>query len=121
VLLESFVTDQLTEEQKEALKQVYARAGIDAALIYETDTSKIAKAINQNLPDSQGQRYFEAVEPLYIVGSSLDKVFSAKRNAPILSISYPVYNRIILDRGYAGYRGGLHLFEDIIGVIVAPR
>jgi len=121
VVLESFVTDQLSERQKESLKQIYEKESLYSELIFETDTSKIAKTIKKNLPDNRGQRYFDAIEPLYIVGSSLEKGFSAKRNAPLLGISFPVYNRIILDRGYAGYRGGLHLFEDLISVIVSPR
>lgn len=121
VVLESFVTDQLKEQQKEVLTQTYMNAELDAELIFETDTSKIEKTINQLIPDSHGQRYYDKVGPLYLVGSSLEKTVSVKRNVPLLSVSYPVYNRIILDRGYAGYRGGLHLFEDLIGVIVAPR
>ena len=121
VVLESFVTDQLSDRQKESLKKIYEKESLYSELIFETDTSKIAKTITKKLPDNQGQRYFDAIEPLYIVGSSLEKAFSTKRNAPLLGISFPVYNRIILDRGYAGYRGGLHLFEDLISVIVSPR
>jgi len=121
VVLESFVTDQLSDRQKESLKKTYEKESLYSELIFETDTSKIAKIITKKLPDNQGQRYFDAIEPLYIVGSSLEKAFSTKRNAPLLGISFPVYNRIILDRGYAGYRGGLHLFEDLISVIVSPR
>ena len=30
-------------------------------------------------------------------------------------------NRVILDRGYTGYQGGLHLMEDLLGAIVATR
>lgn len=122
VVLKSFVTDQFHDEkQQEILQQAYDNAALTSELIFETDTSRIAKTIAEKLPDSHGQRYFEAIDPLFIVGSSLEKTISIKRNAPLLSISYPVYNRIILDRGYAGYRGGLHLFEDLIDVIVSPR
>ncbi|MDR3239890.1 MAG: hypothetical protein LBT44_07385 [Clostridiales bacterium] len=121
IVLESFVTDQLNEDQQYAFRQTYEKATLASELIFETDTSQIAKTITRKLPDSQGQRYFDSIDPLFIVGSSLDKPISLKRNAPLLSVSYPVYNRIILDRGYAGYRGGLHFFEDLVGVIVSPR
>jgi nitrogenase molybdenum-iron protein beta chain len=119
--LESFVTDQLQDPQKEALQNAYNVAGLDSELLFETDTSKIVKTIAKRHPENRGQRYFDDISPLFIVGSSLEKVAAAKRQASLLSVSYPVYNRIILDRGYAGYRGGLHLFEDLIDVIVSPR
>jgi nitrogenase molybdenum-iron protein beta chain len=119
--VESFVTDQLNDIQREELEAAYRKAGLEAELVFETDTSRIAKNMTQRFPENRGQRYFDDFSPLYIVGSSLEKPMAAKRGVPQLSISYPVFNRIILDRGYAGYRGGLHLFEDLIDVIVSPR
>jgi nitrogenase molybdenum-iron protein beta chain len=121
VALESFVTDQLKDPQREIIQKAYAQSGLEGELILETDTSRIAKTITRRLPENRGQRYFDDYSPLYILGSSLEKPIALKRGAPTLSISYPVYNRLIMDRGYAGYRGGLHLFEDLIGVIVSPK
>jgi nitrogenase molybdenum-iron protein beta chain len=43
------------------------------------------------------------------------------RGAKHLSVSFPAYDRFITDRGYAGYRGGLHLFEDLIGNIMGVK
>jgi nitrogenase molybdenum-iron protein beta chain len=121
VTLESFVTDVLKDEQKQALKKAHEDAGLDSTLIFETDASRIARTITRNLPENRGQKYFDDYSPLYILGSSLEKSTAAKRGASQLSISYPVYNRVILDRGYAGYRGGLHLFEDLIDVLVYAK
>ena len=39
----------------------------------------------------------------------------------LLPVSFPVTNRIVLNRGYAGPRGGLTLAEDILGALVAGR
>jgi nitrogenase molybdenum-iron protein beta chain len=36
-------------------------------------------------------------------------------------VSYPVGNRIVLNRGYAGYDGILSLIEDLLTVIAAQR
>jgi nitrogenase molybdenum-iron protein beta chain len=119
--LQTYITDQLRDEQKQAFQSVYDAAGLGSELIFETDTSRISKAIARRLPNSRGQRYFDDIGPVFIVGSSLEKELSLQRKAPLLSVSYPVYNRIILDRGYAGYRGGLHLFEDLLDVIMTPR
>ncbi|MDR3332981.1 MAG: hypothetical protein LBT08_10180 [Synergistaceae bacterium] len=121
VNLVSFVTDQLDDERKSALAGAYSDAGLASELIFETDASGIAKTINRRLPENRGQRYFDKYAPLYILGSSLEKATAQKNGASSLSISYPVYNRVILDRGYAGYRGGLHLFEDIVGVLVSAK
>jgi nitrogenase molybdenum-iron protein beta chain len=119
--LESFVTDTLDDRQRLALESAYGGAGLDAELLFETDTSQIDKTITRRRPENRGERYFDGATPLYIVGSSLEKAAAQKRGAGFLGVSYPVYNRVILDRGYAGYRGGLHLFEDLIGALVAPR
>jgi nitrogenase molybdenum-iron protein beta chain len=119
--LEAFVTDTLNDVQRGALEDAYRAAKLDAELIFETDTSQISKALTKRHPENHGQRYFDSVSPLFIVGSSLEKAVAAKRGAGLLCASYPVYNRAILDRGYAGYRGGLHLFEDILSSVVSPR
>jgi nitrogenase molybdenum-iron protein beta chain len=119
--LDAYVTDTLTERQETALRAAYNNAGLDAELLFETDTSLIAKAITQRHPENHGERYFDDVNPLFIVGSTLENATALKRGAGSLSVSYPVYNRAILDRGNAGYRGGLHFFEDILSSIVSPR
>jgi nitrogenase molybdenum-iron protein beta chain len=121
VVLESFVTDSLKDPQKESMESAFNGDPLESELIWETDTSQIAKTVVRRLPESHGQRYYDNYTPLYILGSSLEKPLATKRGAAQLSISYPVYNRIILDRGYAGYRGGLHLLEDLVDVLVAPR
>ena len=38
-----------------------------------------------------------------------------------LSVSFPVANRAVLDRGYTGYSGGLRLTEDLLSAVVAGR
>jgi nitrogenase molybdenum-iron protein beta chain len=121
VSLEAFVTDNLNDSQRERFQAAYREAGLDAALIFETDAGRIAKTITHLHPENRGQRYFDDCSPLYILGSSLEKETAVKRKANQLSISFPVYNRVIMDRGYAGYRGGLHLFEDLLSVLVSPR
>jgi nitrogenase molybdenum-iron protein beta chain len=122
VVLDAFVTDQLHEHQKDALLGAFEGSGIDeAGLLFETDTSAIARAITRRRPENRGERYFDACSPLFILGSSLEKATAQKRGAAQLSISFPAFNRMIVDRGYAGYRGGLHLFEDIVGSLVFPK
>jgi nitrogenase molybdenum-iron protein beta chain len=121
VVLDSYITDQLDDEQKDVIQDAYAQTGLPSELVFETDTSLIAQAITKRHPENQGQRYFDGCTPLFILGSSLEKSAALKRGANQLSISFPAFNRMIVDRGYAGYRGGLHLFEDIVGSLVVQK
>ncbi|MDR1021626.1 MAG: hypothetical protein LBL73_12760 [Synergistaceae bacterium] len=122
VVLDAFVTDLLHDHQKDTLLSAFGESGIDeAGLLFETDTSAIARSITRRRPENRGERYFDAYSPLFILGSSLEKVTAQKRGAAQLSVSFPAFNRMIVDRGYAGYRGGLHLFEDIVGSLVFPK
>jgi nitrogenase molybdenum-iron protein beta chain len=119
--LDTYVTDQLQDAQKEILKDAYRAGAPRAELLFETDASRISKSIVKRRPENRGQRYFDSVSPLYILGSALEKKTAAERGAQQLSVSFPAFNRMIVDRGYAGYRGGLHLFEDIVGTLVFPK
>ncbi|MFT3982776.1 MAG: nitrogenase component 1 [Lachnospiraceae bacterium] len=111
---DSFVTDKLQEEQQTALQG-------DIPLKFATGVQEIARAINTEHPRNRAQRYFDELSPLYIIGSTLEKRTAAARGAKHLSVSFPTYDRLITDRGYAGYRGGLHLFEDLIGQLMSVK
>jgi nitrogenase molybdenum-iron protein beta chain len=114
VLADSFVTDKLTEFQQNALKS-------EMPLKFLTGVQEIARAINTEHPRNRAQRYFDDLSPLYIIGSTLEKRTAQARGARHLSVSFPAYDRLITDRGYAGYRGGLHLFEDLIGQLMSVK
>lgn len=121
IIRETIITDILDNKRKEELELSFKNKEILGELIFETDASIIAKKITKNHPENPGEFFFDSYTPLYILGSAFEKEFADKRAANKLSVSYPVYDRVIIDRGYAGYRGGLHLFEDIIGSLVAGR
>ncbi|HWR30446.1 MAG TPA: nitrogenase component 1 [Negativicutes bacterium] len=54
-----------------------------------------------------------------ILGSSLEIKVSRELDIPLLQISFPLTDKIILGRTYAGYRGGLTLLEDLGNEIIA--
>ncbi|MDR2392797.1 MAG: hypothetical protein LBD93_01365 [Treponema sp.] len=114
VLADSFVTDKLTKAQQAALQR-------DIPIKFATGVQEIARAINREHPRNRAQRYFDDLSPLYIIGSTLEKRTANARGARHLSVSFPAYDRLITDRGYAGYRGGLHLFEDLIGQLMSVK
>ncbi|EKQ55513.1 MULTISPECIES: nitrogenase component 1 [unclassified Clostridium] len=121
IICETIITDILDKNGKEELGVSFKNKDILGKLIFETDAGGIVKIITRNHPQHQGEFFFDSYTPLYILGSTLEKEFADKKKANKLSVSYPVYDRVIIDKGYAGYRGGLHLFEDIIGSLVAGR
>jgi nitrogenase molybdenum-iron protein beta chain len=114
VVADTFITDSLTDEQKILLTCEYP-------IQFTAGVSEIEANINKNHPDRRGQRYFDDLTPLYILGSTLEKRTALSRGAKHLSVSFPAYDRLITDRGYAGYRGGLHLFEDLVSQIMSVK
>lgn len=117
-----YVTNILTDEDKEKLREAFAEQGLSGELNFETDASKIEKDMIQRHKRYGGEIYFDdGNTPLFIIGSRLEKDLAVKRGLGFLPVSFPLQNRIIVDRGYAGYRGGLHLLEDIVDALVAGR
>ena len=53
------------------------------------------------------------VNPSYILGSSFDKEIAQELSVPFQSISFPVTDRLVMNRAYAGYRGCITLVEDL--------
>jgi len=119
VPVDAFITDTLTEEQQNAVAEGFAQFPIKPQ--FEGSTINIARAISRNHPENRGQRYFDSLTPLYIVGSAYEKQTATKRGAKHLAVSFPAYDRVIVTNGYAGYRGGLKLYEDLIGQIMGVK
>ncbi|MDR3671073.1 MAG: nitrogenase component 1 [Holophaga sp.] len=115
-------TDQLDEDEKGRLT---ARLGqvrnVTPHLVFETDGSEVIGHLNRRWPRAQGQRYYDAFSPAFVLGSSFERELAQAIGAPHLSISFPVANRAILNRGYTGFGNGLTLVEDLLGAIVNGR
>ena len=96
-------------------------SGLSPRFVFETDTSEIINHLNRHWSRPTGGKYHNAFSPAFVLGSSLDRGLASTIGAAHLSVSFPVSNRAVLDRGYTGYRGGLRLMEDLIGAIVVNR
>jgi nitrogenase molybdenum-iron protein beta chain len=117
------ITDQASEEQKLDISDRF-KGVLDTpeqTVVFETDTSLISDLLFQRWPRPDGSRFYRAFSPAFVLGSRLDKDFADSIGAGHLSVSYPVSNRVVLNRGYAGYHGGLHLVEDIYTSILSGR
>ncbi|MEI6205405.1 MAG: nitrogenase component 1 [Desulfuromonadales bacterium] len=115
-------TDSLqAPEQKRLQEQLkHLESQYPSTLIFESDGSRIIDHLKKKWP-TNGSKYQNTFGPAFVIGSSLDRELAIEIGAPHLSVSFPVANRAILDRGYTGFRGGLRLIEDLLGTVVAGR
>jgi nitrogenase molybdenum-iron protein beta chain len=120
-------TDQLDDDQKERLTRRYDRLpeGLRPRIVFETDTTQVLTHFRKFWPAVDGQPYYTGLGTgggaTFVIGSSLDRAFAGAIGAGHLSVSFPVANRAVLDRGYTGYVGGLRLVEDLLSSVVAAR
>lgn len=115
------VTDVIPKGRQNRLVKAYEESELKGELIFETDTKQIEWKLAKNHARNQGERYFNDHSPFYLLGSTVDKYAAANLGAQTLALSYPLNNRLIANRGYAGFYGALHLLEDIISVPLAGR
>ena len=105
------ITDEPPEEVRDRIRAELT-AGIDSVfkpdIIFEKDTFKI----RENLKN----RSFQVM-----LATSLEKWPAAKEfGVAHLSVAFPMYDRLIVDRTYTGYRGGIALLEDLLAKYVGP-
>jgi nitrogenase molybdenum-iron protein beta chain len=118
-----FVTDDLREEEQQAIRESFdAQRFVSApALVFETDGENISRRFAREVPLSSSARYFDAFSPAFVLGSSIEKDFARAIGANLLTVSFPIMDRLIASKAYAGFNGGLSLFEDIVSRFTAPR
>ncbi|MDR2366980.1 MAG: hypothetical protein LBF58_02540 [Deltaproteobacteria bacterium] len=121
VVTDSFVTEGLSEGQRLAVGSAYGASGLGGRLAFETGASQIAKRIAGYQPKGKRGSVFDERVPFFVLGSALEKSPCLKAKAKHLSVSYPLYDRLIVTAGYAGYRGGLRLLEDVVSSLVSAK
>jgi nitrogenase molybdenum-iron protein beta chain len=117
------VNDFLDENQKTLVETRFRdyESGINPQVIFDTNASNIRKHVTQHWGKSQGQRYFEGFNPGFVLGSAIDRDLAESLGVPQLSVTYPISNRVVMDRGYTGYTGALRLTEDILSILISGR
>jgi nitrogenase molybdenum-iron protein beta chain len=118
------VTDPLDEDQQARLTARLAvpLAGGPPKIVFSGDTSVIRREIAGYWQSRAcGGKYANPLTPAFVVGSSLERELANDLKAGHLSVSFPVANRAVLDRGYTGFDGGLRLIEDLISAIIPAR
>ncbi len=114
-------TDQLTPAEQSQVAAAVKPETSTPRLVFETDTGEVIRHFKLGWPEFRGQKYYNAFSPAFVLGSSLDRQLALDIGAAHLSVSFPVANRAIIDRGYLGYQGGLRLIEDLFSSVVAGR
>ncbi len=117
------VTDDLPDDRQDPIGAYLAdlSSGFKTKLVFETDTTEVARHFAAVWPRNNGQKFYDAFSPAFVVGSTLDREFAVSIGAAHLAVSAPVGNRVVITRGYAGYEGALGLIEDLLSVTVQGR
>jgi nitrogenase molybdenum-iron protein beta chain len=118
------ITDPMDDEyERELVGGPLARLDSSYAttVVWETDASEIRKHLLAITGGNRGQHYYDAFSPAFVIGSSHERVLARDIGAGHLTVSFPVSDRVVLDRGYAGFEGSLSLIEDLFSVIVKER
>ncbi|MBW4080701.1 nitrogenase component 1 [Paenibacillus sp. S150] len=117
------VTDILDEPQRERVLATFSdyESGLIPEVVFDQDASSIGGHINRHWPQSHGQKYHKGFSPGFIIGSVMERDTAEQFKVPLLPVTYPISNRVVLNRAYAGYSGGLTLAEDILSLVVSHR
>lgn len=117
------ITDILDEEAKSIVLDRFSVLPYDVRpkVVFDTDTSSVKRHLSEHWPKNGGNRYFDSFSPAFVLGSAFERDFAEEIGAPHISISFPISNRIVLDRAYAGIKGALSLTEDILSILVGSR
>ncbi|MDR3233741.1 MAG: hypothetical protein LBT46_08795 [Planctomycetaceae bacterium] len=117
------VTDDIDDEDKPKINAVVTSltSHYPVTIAYESDPTEIKTHFWKVVPRKTDSLYQNTFSPGFVVGSHLEREFATDIGAGHLTVSYPVVNRIVLNRGYAGYDGSLSLIEDLLSVIAAQR
>jgi nitrogenase molybdenum-iron protein beta chain len=108
---ELFITDNTPPPFREAILQT--AAGLSAKrsvpVTFQNDGGLAQAAIAGAAHEGRG----------LIIGSGWDKDLARRLGCDFLSAALPSPYRLALTTGYAGYRGGLRLIEDIYNTALA--
>jgi nitrogenase molybdenum-iron protein beta chain len=117
------ITDVLDENQQKTVKTQFAglNSGLSPHVYFDTDASSVKKYLREVWPRNQNDRYYDPLNPTVILGSAFERDIAQEFGFPLVPVSFPLTNRCVMNRAYAGFSGGLSLTEDIITYLVAGR
>jgi nitrogenase molybdenum-iron protein beta chain len=96
------IADDPPEEERDAITRLLTEgleSTVKPKVYFQVDSHKIKLLLERHTLQ-------------LLLASSMEK-FLPRGDAMHLSVSFPIFDRVIVDRSYAGYRGGLALMEDV--------
>jgi nitrogenase molybdenum-iron protein beta chain len=117
------VTSPVEEEDEYKIDRVVGTltSGYPVHVVYETDPTEVKNHFWRHIPRRTDALHQDVFSPGFVIGSHLEREFAADIGADHLTVSSPVGNRVVMNRGYAGFDGSLSLIEDILSVVAAQR
>lgn len=117
------VNDIREEEEKEAYKRKFdlITSETKPKIVFKENAGELLKEVRDSWPYNRNQKYYDTFGPAFVIGSGIERGLAEKLNANFLSVAFPVSNRVVLNKGYAGFRGALTLIEDLISELVSAR
>lgn len=105
-----FVTDEPPDDCRTALVKQFAALSpsVSAEVTFTHDGGEIAELVRNS-----------GYEQPLIIGTSWDHDLAKQVGGYHLTIALPITDRLVLDRAYVGYRGGLRLIEDIYASVLS--
>ncbi|MDR1979145.1 MAG: hypothetical protein LBQ42_10485 [Synergistaceae bacterium] len=109
---EQFVTDNVPEEHHEKIRAEMAKISDKKTIpvFFQPDAGAAQQQIREAAGESAGRGL--------IIGGGWDKMLARDLKYDFISASLPSPYRLVLTTGYAGYKGGLRLIEDIYGKVL---
>ncbi|SHH98376.1 nitrogenase molybdenum-iron protein beta chain [Sporobacter termitidis DSM 10068] len=90
-------------------------------VIFEQNAGLLLEHVRNSWPRNNNGKYYDALSPAYVVGSVIESSLAEKLGAGFLSVAFPVTNRVVLSKGYVGFRGALTFVEDLLTNLVSAR
>lgn len=90
-------------------------------VVFEPHASRLLSHIRSNWKDNNNDKYYDALSPAFLVGSSIDVGAAQKIGAAFLPVAFPVTNRVVMSKGYTGFNGSVSLIEDLFTALVSNR
>ncbi|MDR3355670.1 MAG: hypothetical protein LBO04_00570 [Spirochaetaceae bacterium] len=117
------VTDSLGSEERQILEKRFDgyESGLKPKVLFDSNASGLRRGLVKSWERNRNHTYYEPLGPVVLFGSSFERDFAEEQGYPLLNISFPVTNRVVFNRAYAGINGGLTLAEDVFALIVNGR
>lgn len=114
------ITDPVDDQHKEILTDRFKNleSGLEVAVRFDTNTSAVKRHFNEIWPQNSSEKYYDEFSPAVVFGSIFDQDFSEALKAPLIQTTFPISAKAILDKPYAGFRGGLNLTSEIFTTIL---